>query len=156
MSNLFPCLWFKSEAEEALAHYASIIKNSSVEKVHRVGDVEPFGKGAVISATALLNGQRVLAVNGNPQFPFTPAMSLVALCDDQNEIDTYWDKLSAGGQTLQCGWVTDKYGVAWQVVPRIFPELLSGDQAAVDRVMKVMMGTTKLDIAALQCAHDGQ
>lgn len=156
MSNLFPCLWFKSEAEEALAYYASIIKNSSVEKVHRVGDVEPFSKGAVISATALLNGQRVLAVNGNPQFPFTPAVSLVALCDDQREIDTYWDKLSAGGQTLQCGWVTDKYGVAWQVVPRVFPELLSGDQAAVDRVMKVMMGMTKLDIAALQRAHDGQ
>jgi two-component system sensor histidine kinase QseC len=156
MSNLFPCLWFKSEAEEALRYYVSIIKNSKMENVHHVGDVGPFAKGAVISATALLNGNRVLAVNGNPQFPFTPAMSLVALCDTQDEIDTYWDKLGVGGQPMQCGWLTDKYGVAWQVVPRIFPELLSGDQASTDRVMTAMMAMTKLDIAALKKAHDNK
>lgn len=156
MSNMFPCLWFKSEAEEALNYYVSIIRNSSLERVNRVGDVAPLPKSSVISATALLDGQRVLAINGNPQFPFTMAMSLVALCDTQKDIDTYWDRLSAGGQTIQCGWLTDKYGVSWQVVPRIFPELLKGDQAAVDRMIAAMMGMTKLDIAALQKAYDSK
>lgn len=124
--------------------------------MHHVGDVGPFTKGAVISATALLDGQRVLAINGNPQFPFTPAMSLVTLCDTQKEIDAYWDKLGAGGQTMQCGWLSDKYGVAWQVVPRIFPQLLGGNQPTTDRVMSAMMGMTKLDIAGLQKAYDGK
>ncbi|RTL50865.1 MAG: VOC family protein [Bradyrhizobiaceae bacterium] len=156
MANVFPCLWFKSEAEEALRYYVSIIKNSSLESVNRVGDVQPLPKSSVISATAILDGERVLAINGNPQFPFTMAMSMVLLCDTQKDIDTYWDKLSAGGQTIQCGWLTDKYGVAWQVVPRIFPELLKGDQASVDRMMTAMMTMTKLDIAALQKAYDGQ
>jgi len=156
MSNIFPCLWFKSEAEEALGYYVSIVKNSSMENVHHVGDVGPFKKGAVISATALLDGQRVLAINGNPQFSFTPAMSLVLLCDSQKDIDVYWEKLGAGGQAMQCGWLADKYGVAWQVVPRIFPQLLSGDQASTDRVMSAMMGMTKLDIGGLQRAYDGQ
>jgi predicted 3-demethylubiquinone-9 3-methyltransferase (glyoxalase superfamily) len=156
MSNLFPCLWFKSEAEEALHYYVSIIRNSSMENVHRAGEVGPFSKGAVISATALLDGQRVLALNGNPQFQFSPAMSLVALCDTQAEIDEYWDKLGAGGQTMACGWLTDKYGVAWQIAPRIFPKLWSGDQASTDRVMTAMMGMVKLDIAGLQKAFDGQ
>ncbi|MBY0382435.1 MAG: VOC family protein [Xanthobacteraceae bacterium] len=156
MSNLFPCLWFKSEAEEALGYYVSIIKNSNMDNVHHVGDVGPFAKGAVISATALLNGQRVLAINGNPEFPFTPAMSLVALCDSQKDIDSYWDQLSEGGHTMQCGWLADKYGVAWQIVPRIFPELLAGDQATRDRVMTAMMGMTKLDIATLQNAYADQ
>lgn len=156
MANVFPCLWFKSEAEEALNYYVSIIKNSRIESIQRVGDVAPLPKCSVVSVTAILDGERVLAINGNPQFPFTMAMSLVALCDTQKDIDTYWDKLSAGGQTIQCGWLTDKYGVSWQVVPRIFPELLKGDQASVDRTMTAMMGMTKLDIAALQKAHDGQ
>ncbi len=156
MANIFPCLWFKSEAEEALRYYVSIIKNSSFESVNRVGDVPPLPKSSVISATALLDGERVLAINGNPQFPFSMAMSLVALCDTQKDIDTYWDKLAADGQTMQCGWLTDKYGVSWQVVPRIFPELLKGDQASVDRVMSAMMGMTKLDIADLQKAYAGQ
>jgi len=154
MSNLFPCLWFKSEAEEALNYYVSIIRNSSMENLHRAGDVGPFDKGSVISATALLDGQRVLALNGNPQFQFSPATSLVALCDTQAEIDDYWDKLGAGGQTMACGWLTDKYGVAWQVVPRIFPKLLGGDQASTDRVMAAIMKMVKLDIAALQQAYD--
>lgn len=156
MPNLFPALWFKSEAEEALGYYVSIIKNSTMENVHRVGDVGPFTKGAVISATALLDGQRVLAINGNPQFPFTPAMSLVALCDTQKDIDTYWDKLGVGGQFMQCGWLTDKYGVAWQVEPKIFPELLTRDQATTDRVMNAMMSMSRMDIAGLQKAYDGK
>lgn len=156
MSNLFPCLWFKLEAEEALQYYVSIIRNSSMENVHRAGEVGPFSKGAVISATAVLDGQRVLALNGNPQFQFSPAMSLVALCDTQAEIDDYWDKLGAGGQTMACGWLTDKYGVAWQVAPRIFPKLWSGDQASTDRVMAAMMKMVKLDIGGLQKAFDGQ
>lgn len=156
MTNVFPCLWFKSEAEEALRYYVSIIKNSNMENVHHVGDVGPFTKGAVISATALLDGQRILAINGNPQFPFTMAVSLVALCDTQKDIDAYWDGLSAEGQTSQCGWLTDKYGVSWQVVPRIFPEFLKGDQSSVDRAMNAMMGMSKLDIAGLQKAYDGK
>lgn len=156
MSNLFPCLWFKSEAEEALQYYVSIIRNSSMENIHRAGEAGPFKKGTVISATALLDGQRVLALNGNPQFQFSPAMSLVALCDTQAEIDDYWDKLGAGGRTMACGWLTDKYGVAWQIAPRIFPKLWSSDQASTDRVMMAMMGMVKLDIAGLQNAFDGQ
>ncbi len=156
MSNLFPCLWFKSEAEEALRYYVSIIRNSSIENIHRAGEVGPFSKGAVISATAVLDGQRVLTLNGNPRFQFSPATSLVALCDTQAEIDDYWDKLGAGGQTMACGWLTDKYGVAWQIAPRIFPKLWSGDQASTDRVMTAMMKMVKLDIAGLQKAFDGQ
>jgi len=156
MSNLFPCLWFKSEAEEALRYYVSIIRNSSIENVHRAGEVGPFAKGSVISATAVLDGQRVLALNGNPQFQFSPSMSLVALCDTQKEIDDYWDKLGAGGQTMACGWLTDKYGVAWQIAPRIFPKLLGSDAATTDRVMTAMMKMIKLDIAGLQQAYDGQ
>lgn len=156
MPNVFPCLWFKSEAEEALRYYASIIRNSSIESINRVGEVGPFSKGAVISAVAILDGQQILAINGNPQFAPSPAMSLVALCDTQQDIDAYWEKLSAGGQTMQCGWLTDKYGVAWQVVPRIFPELLKRDQPTTDRVMSAMMTMIKLDIAALQKAYDGK
>ncbi len=156
MANNFPCLWFKSEAEEALNHYVSIIGNSRIEKVTRVNEVGPFSKGAVISVTALLDGQLVLALNGNPQFPFSLATSLVTICETQDQLDERWEKLSAGGQTMQCGWLTDKYGVAWQVTPKVLPELLSGDQKSTDRVMAAMMQMTKMDIAALQRAYDGK
>lgn len=156
MANNFPCLWFKSEAEEALNYYVSIIPNSQIQQVARVNEAGPFPKGAVISVTAMLDGQLVLALNGNPQFPFSLATSLVTICETQPELDERWEKLSAGGQTMQCGWLTDRYGVAWQVTPKVLPELLSGDQKATDRVMAAMMQMTKMDIAELQRAYDGK
>lgn len=156
MSNNFPCLWFKTEAEEAMSYYVSIIKNSHIEEVMRAGEVGPFAKGAVISVTATLDGQMFLALNGNPEFAFSPAMSLVTTCETQAELDATWDKLSAGGKIMQCGWLTDKYGLAWQVVPKTIPKLLAGgDQARTDRVMAAMMKMVKLDIAGLQRAYDG-
>jgi predicted 3-demethylubiquinone-9 3-methyltransferase (glyoxalase superfamily) len=105
MANNFPCLWFKSEAEEALNYYVSIIPNSQIQQVTRVNEAGPFPKGAVISVTAMLDGQLVLALNGNPQFLFSLATSLVTLCETQAELDERWEKLSAGGQTMQCGWL---------------------------------------------------
>lgn len=157
MSNIFPCLWFKTQAEEAMNDYVSIIGNSHIAEVMRAGKAGPFAQEAVISVTAILDGQMVLALNGNPEFSFSPAMSLVTLCETQRELDERWERLAAGGKTMQCGWLTDKYGVAWQVVPKAMPQLLAGgDQARTDRVMAAMMQMVKLDIAGLRRAYDGQ
>jgi predicted 3-demethylubiquinone-9 3-methyltransferase (glyoxalase superfamily) len=147
-----PCLWFDLNAEEAVAHYLSIFPNSRVISTTRYGDFAPDRKGAVLTILFEIDGQRMLALNGAPRHKFTPALSLIVNCDDQAEIDRLWDKLAEGGEHVQCGWLTDKFGVSWQIVPRALPELLGGDAQQTDRVMRAVMTMKKLDIAQMQQA----
>jgi predicted 3-demethylubiquinone-9 3-methyltransferase (glyoxalase superfamily) len=147
-----PCLWFDLNADEAVAHYLSIFPNSRVISTTRYGDFAPDRKGAVLTILFEIDGQRMLALNGGPRHKFTPALSLIVNCDDQAEIDRLWDKLAEGGEHVQCGWLTDKFGVSWQIVPRALPELLGGDAQQTDRVMRAVMTMKKLDIAQMQQA----
>jgi predicted 3-demethylubiquinone-9 3-methyltransferase (glyoxalase superfamily) len=150
-----PFLWFDNQAEEAANFYVSIFKNSKIGSVNRYGSEGPGEEGSVMTATFSLDGQDFIALNGGPEFSFTPAVSFVVSCETQHEVDDYWEKLSAGGKTNQCGWLTDKYGLSWQVVPSILGELLSDDDDEKSgSVMKAMLQMTKLDIAALQRAYD--
>ena len=150
--KITPCLWFDFNAEEAVAHYLSIFPNSRVVSTTRYGDFAPDRKGAVLTILFEIDGQRMLALNGGPRHKFTPALSLVVNCDDQAEIDRLWDKLAVGGEHVQCGWLTDKFGVSWQIVPRALPELLGGDAQQTDRVMRAVLTMKKLDIAQMQQA----
>jgi predicted 3-demethylubiquinone-9 3-methyltransferase (glyoxalase superfamily) len=150
--KITPCLWFDFNAEEAVDHYLSIFPNSRVISTTRYGDFAPDRKGAVLTILFEIDGQRMLALNGGPRHKFTPALSLVVNCDDQAEIDRLWDKLAEGGEHVQCGWLTDKFGVSWQIVPRALPELLGGDAQQTDRVMRAVMTMKKLDIAQMQQA----
>ena len=145
-------MWFDFNAEEAVAHYLSIFPNSRVISTTRYGDFAPDRKGAVLTILFEIDGQRMLALNGGPRHKFTPALSLIVNCDDQAEIDRLWDKLAEGGEHVQCGWLTDKFGVSWQIVPRALPELLGGDAQQTDRVMRAVMTMKKLDIAQMQQA----
>jgi predicted 3-demethylubiquinone-9 3-methyltransferase (glyoxalase superfamily) len=150
--KITPCLWFDFNAEEAVDHYLSIFPNSRVISTTRYDDFAPDRKGAVLTILFEIDGQRMLALNGGPRHKFTPALSLIVNCDDQAEIDRLWDKLAEGGEHVQCGWLTDKYGVSWQIVPRSLPELLGGDVQQTDRVMRAVMTMKKLDIAQMQQA----
>jgi len=157
MQKITPFLWFDGQAEEAANFYVSIFKNSKIGKVTRYGDAGPRPKGTVMIATFQVDGQEFVALNGGPQFKFTPAISFVVNCETQGEVDELWEKLSAGGATLQCGWLTDKFGVSWQIVPTALPRLMSDpDREKTSRVMKAMMQMTKIDIARLQQAYDGR
>jgi len=145
-------LWFDNQAEEAANYYVSIFKNSKVTNVSRYGDTGPGPKGSVMVAEFELDGQQFTALNGGPRFKFTEAISLVVNCDNQAEVDYYWEKLSGdGGQEVVCGWLKDKYGLSWQVVPvRVF-ELLS-DPATSDRVMAAVMEMTKIELSKIEQA----
>ena len=157
MQKISPFLWFNNQAEEAMNFYVSIFKNSKILNVSRYGDAGPGPKGTVMVANFELAGQRFMALNGGPVFSFTPAISLYVDCETQAEIDEYWDKLSAGGSAQQCGWLTDKFGVSWQVVPSVLGKLMSDpDPEKSKRVVQAMMKMVKLDIAALQRAADAQ
>jgi predicted 3-demethylubiquinone-9 3-methyltransferase (glyoxalase superfamily) len=147
--KITPCLWFDGKAEEAAAFYTSIFPDSAVTKV------TPGPGGAALVVEFRLAGQTFLALNGGPMFAFNEAISLSIDCATQTEIEELWAKLSAGGAPGQCGWLKDKYGVSWQVVPSVLPELLA-DPAKAARVMPVLLGMTKLDIRALQSAADGK
>ena len=152
-----PCLWFDGNAEEAVNFYVSVFKNSKILDVARAGDVGPWPKGSVAVMTFQLEGQEFMALNGGPQFKFTEAISLLVSCETQAEVDALWAKLGAGGQEVECGWLKDRYGLAWQIVPRILGEMmLDRDRVRSDRVMKAMMGMVKLDIAGLKRAYDGK
>jgi predicted 3-demethylubiquinone-9 3-methyltransferase (glyoxalase superfamily) len=156
MQTVSTCLWFDDQAKEAAEFYVSLFPNSRIVDTSYYLEGTPRPAGDVLTVSFVLNGTELLALNGGPQYKFTPAMSLVASCDTQEEVDTLWRKLSEGGQEVQCGWVTDKYGVSWQVVPRAMFKLLnSEDKAAAQRAFSAMMTMTKLDIAALQRAYDG-
>ena len=153
MQKITPFLWFDDKAEEAMNFYVSIFKHSKVGRVSRYGDAGPGPKGSVMSAAFELDGQEFFALNGGPVFQFTPAISFFVNCETQAEVDEFWEKLSAGGETNRCGWLRDKYGVSWQIVPSILGKLLQDPDAAKStRVMKAMMQMTKLDIRGLEQA----
>jgi predicted 3-demethylubiquinone-9 3-methyltransferase (glyoxalase superfamily) len=157
MQKITPFLWFDGKAEEAMNFYVSVFKKSKVVRVTRYGDAGPGPKGTVMSATFQLEGQDFFALNGGPQFTFTPAISFFVNCETQQEVDELWEKLSEGGKKERCGWLKDKYGLSWQVVPSILGRLL-GDKDATKskRVMQAMLQMDKLDINGLQDAYDGQ
>ena len=155
MQKLTPCLWFNFNAEEAVNHYMSIFKNSKVLDVSRYDDAMPEFKGKVLTMRFVLEGQEYLALNAGPQFPFTEAISISVDCADQAEVDALWDKLCEGGTPGQCGWLKDKFGLSWQVVPRALVTLLNDrDKAKAARVMKAMMTMSKIDVAALEAAGE--
>lgn len=157
MQKITPFLWFDGQAEEAMNFYTSIFRNSKVGAVSRYGDAGPGPKGQVMTASFQLEGQDFMALNGGPQYPFTPAISLYVDCQSQEEVDTLWDKLSAGGEPGRCGWLQDKFGVSWQIIPSALPRLMNDkDPAAAGRVMQAMLTMNRIDIKALQAAHDGR
>jgi len=151
-----PFLWFDTQAEDAAKHYVSIFSNSKILKVSRYGDAGPGPKGSVLTVTFDLDGQRFTALNGGPRFKFTEAISFVIDCKTQEEVDHFWSKLSAGGEESQCGWLKDKFGLSWQVIPTVLGELITDpDPAKSKRAMEAMLKMKKIDIAALRKAHDG-
>jgi predicted 3-demethylubiquinone-9 3-methyltransferase (glyoxalase superfamily) len=156
MQKITPFLWFDGQAEEAMNFYVSIFKNSKVGKVTRYGDAGPGPKGTVMSATFQLEGQEFYALNGGPQFKFSPAISFFVNCETQQEVDELWEKLSAGGEKSRCGWLKDKYGLSWQIIPSALGKLLQDpDPEKANRVMQAMLQMDKIDIKRLQQAHDG-
>lgn len=157
MQKISPFLWFDGKAEEAANFYISIFKNSKLGSIMRYGDAGPGPKGSVMSVTFELDGQEFIALNGGPVFTFSPAISFFVKCETQDEVDNYWTKLSAGGETQRCGWLTDKYGVTWQIVPTVLGELLQDKDAEKSkRVMNAMLQMNKLDIAGLKRAYEQQ
>ena len=157
MSKITPCLWFDNQAEDAARFYASTIKNSKIGTIARYGDVGPGPKGGVMTVMFTLDGQEYMGLNGGPHFKLTEAFSLIVNCDSQKEVDALWEKFSEGGEKSQCGWVKDKFGVSWQIVPKVLEKLMSGkDPARSQRVMKALLQMTKLDIKTLQKAYDGK
>ena len=155
MQKITPFLWFDTQAEEAMNFYVSIFRNSKVLTVSRYGDAGPGPKGTVMSATFQLDGQEFYALNGGPQFKFTPAISLFVSCKTQEEVDELWGKLSEGGRTDQCGWLQDKFGLSWQVIPTILGEMLRDkDPGKSKRVMQAMLKMTRIDIGKLKQAYD--
>ena len=155
MQKITPFLWFDDQAEEAMNFYVSIFKNSRVGRVTRYGEAGPGPKGTVMSATFQLEGQEFFALNGGPLFSFTPAISFFVNCETQQEVDELWEKLSAGGKEERCGWLKDKYGLSWQIVPSILGQLLQDkDATKAQRVMQAMLQMNKIDIAGLKRAYD--
>lgn len=155
MQKITPFLWFDNQAEEAMQFYTSIFKNSRVGKVSRYGDAGPGPKGSVMSATFQLEGQEFMALNGGPHFQFTPAISFFVNCETQAEVDELWEKLSAGGETQQCGWLKDKFGLSWQIIPSALGRMLGDKDAKKSQgVMQAMLQMTKIDVNGLQRAYD--
>ena len=151
--KITPFLWFDNQAEEAMKFYLSVFKNSKAGKVTRYGDAGPGPKGTVMTASFQIEGQEFVALNGGPQFKFSEAISFVVNCKTQEEVDYYWEKLSAGGKEQMCGWLKDKYGLCWQIVPTVLPELMSSaDPAKAQRAMQAMLQMKKIDIGKLERA----
>ncbi len=151
--KITPCLWFDFKAEEAVAHYLAVFENGRIVSTTRYGDAGPGPNGAVMTILFEVEGRRFLALNGGPQFAFTPAISLIVDCADQAEVDRLWERLGEGGKPGQCGWLTDKFGVSWQIVPSMIQRIMqSGDAAGIERVMRAVMPMKKLDIAKIQQA----
>jgi predicted 3-demethylubiquinone-9 3-methyltransferase (glyoxalase superfamily) len=155
MPRITPNLWFDTQAEEAARFYTSIFPDSEITDISYYGEAGPREAGMVLTVDFVLDGQPFTALNGGPQFTFDAAVSFVVDCADQEEVDYYWDRLTEGGQEVQCGWVTDKFGLSWQVVPHVLTELVSGpDHARAQRAIRAMLGMKKLDVAALLAAAD--
>jgi predicted 3-demethylubiquinone-9 3-methyltransferase (glyoxalase superfamily) len=155
MQRITPFLWFNNEAEEAASFYTSVFKNSSINHIARNTKDTPGPEGSVLVVSFMLDGQSFTALNGGPAFKFNEAISLVVTCKNQEEIDYYWDRLTAdGGAPSQCGWLKDKFGLSWQVVPEKMGQLMAGPDAAKSaKAMQALMGMQKLDIAALEEAY---
>jgi predicted 3-demethylubiquinone-9 3-methyltransferase (glyoxalase superfamily) len=157
MQKITPFLWFDDQAEEAMNFYVSIFKNSKVGGVSRYGEGGPGPKGMVMTATFQLDGQEFMALNGGPEFPFTEAISFFVSCETQQEVDELWEKLSEGGEAGRCGWLKDKFGLSWQIIPTALGELLSDkDAGKAGRVMEAMLQMNKIDIQVLKRAYEGQ
>ena len=157
MQKISPFLWFDTQAEEAANFYASIFKNSKIGSISRYTEAGPGPKGTAMVVNFEIEGQQFLALNGGPQFKFSQAISFLVNCETQQEVDELWEKLSAGGHKDQCGWLRDKYGLSWQIVPTALARLMSDpDRAKSARVMKAMLQMTKIDINRLQQAYEGK
>jgi predicted 3-demethylubiquinone-9 3-methyltransferase (glyoxalase superfamily) len=161
MQRITPCLWFDNRAEEAVAFYTGIFKNSKILATTRYGEagakVSGQTEGSVMSIIFQLDGQEFLALNGGPIFKITEAISMIVNCETQGELDEMWNCLAAGGREVQCGWLTDKFGLSWQVVPTVVNQMLTDpDPAKSQRVMEAILSMVKIDIAALQRAFNGQ
>jgi predicted 3-demethylubiquinone-9 3-methyltransferase (glyoxalase superfamily) len=155
MQKITPFLWFNNNAEEAVNFYISIFKNSKIVNISRYGEAGPGPKGTVMSATFELNGQEFMALNGGPHFSFSPAISLFVKCETQQEVDEFWEKLSAGGKKERCGWLTDKYGLSWQIIPNALGRMLQDkDPEKSTRVMKAMLQMDKINIDGLKQAYE--
>ena len=156
MQKITPFLWFDDKAEEAMHFYVSIFKNSKVGTISRYGDAGPGPKGSVMSVTFELEGQPFMALNGGPHYKLSPAISLFVNCETQEEVDELWAKLTAGGKEDHCGWLVDKYGLSWQIIPKALGEMLSSpDPEKSQRAMKAMLQMGKIDIQTLKRAYEG-
>ncbi len=152
MGSITPCLWFDGEAEEAAMLYTSVVRNSRIVNVARAGQDD----GPALTVSFELDGQPFVALNGGPQFSFTEAVSFQISCADQAEVDHYWTALTEGGEESRCGWLKDRYGLSWQIIPAVLPRLIGGDDAeGAQRAMAAMLGMTRLDIAVLEAAYSG-
>ena len=157
MQKITPFLWFNDNTDEAIKFYTSVFKNSKLINANYYGDAGPGPKGTIMTATIELEGQQFMLLNGGPIFKFTEAISLFVSCKTQEEVDYYWEKLGEDGRTNQCGWLDDKFGITWQIVPTMLDKVLQGgDPAKANRAMQAMMKMTKLDIQKLQDAYDGK
>jgi predicted 3-demethylubiquinone-9 3-methyltransferase (glyoxalase superfamily) len=157
VQKISPFLWFDGKAEEAAQFYISVFPNSKIGDILPTGPDGPGPQGSVLTVAFELDGQKFTALNGGPHYKFSPATSFVVNCETQDEVDYYWEKLSASGKTMQCGWLDDKYGVTWQIVPAILVKMLQDkDAEKARRVMQTMMQMVKLDIKPLQQAYDGK
>jgi predicted 3-demethylubiquinone-9 3-methyltransferase (glyoxalase superfamily) len=157
MQKITPFLWFDGQAEEAANFYVSIFKNSKILNLARYGDAGPGPKGTVMLATFQIEGQKFMALNGGPQYTIPPAISFYVDCETQAEVDELWENLTAGGSEVQCGWLKDKFGVSWQIIPKTLIELMQDkDPVKSQRVFKAMMGMIKIDIEALKRAYRGE
>src|SRR5205085_3101208 len=155
MQKIITILWFEEKADEATNFYASLFKNSKIGSVHRYGKAGPGPEGSVMMINFELEGQYFMALNGGPTFKFTPAISLFVNCDSQEEVDALWDKLSAGGRKDRCGWLQDKYGLSWQIIPKALGQLMSDpDPQKSGRVMKAMLQMDKIDVNKLKEAYE--
>lgn len=156
MQRITPFLWFDNNAEEAMNFYVSVFKNSRVNRVTRYGEAGPGPAGSVMTVEFELDGQEFVGLNGGPHFQFTEAVSFTVKCETQEEIDYYWDKLSGGGQKSRCGWLKDKFGLSWQVEPRILGDLMADkDPEKAKRVMEAMLKMDKIDIEPIKRAYEG-
>jgi predicted 3-demethylubiquinone-9 3-methyltransferase (glyoxalase superfamily) len=154
MQKITPCFWFDGKAEEALEFYAGIFRNSRVFNVMRYGEAGPGPAGSVLSASVVLDGQEFMALNGGPMFQFTPAISLFVQCESQEEVDHYWNRLIEGGKASRCGWLDDKFGISWQIVPTALGRMLQDkNPAKANATMQAMLQMVKLDIAKLEEAY---
>ncbi len=157
MQKITPFLWFDGQAEEAATLYTSLFKNSKILNVSRYGDAGPGPKGQAMTVSFQLEGQAFTALNGGPEFKFTPAISFLVNCETQDEVDHFWDKLIAdGGEPSQCGWLKDRFGLSWQIIPSALPRLIGDkDREKAGRAMQAMLKMTKINIAELEKAHAG-